>query len=713
MADRTTQFRIPDTDRSTEGRLYWQAPHPPARGVGDVSAVDEDKLYIENFTYDGVGPDAFFWIGNGSQPSPKGHLIRYPLNPPDGKPVQLPRIDGKNILLHLPPGIKVTEMKWFSVWCRRFTVDFGHVTIPENLDPPRKRVLPEFQRLAHGLRSGNITILDARTFYIPNLHYDGLGPDAYFWVGKGPKPDPKGHKIPNEMGSLDILRTYEGEDIELQLPENLTVYDIDYLGIWCVTYKHNFGHVQIPRPEELWVPPALGQTRIKAHITPSEFDNCRQLSDDLQVEWQAKEQEVLIRLTARMGENQYIAFGLSPTSGKPEMLNSDIVVAYYDKDDGSFHAIDYSVTAKSQCDGTSGVCPDEQVNGRNDASVIGGERRDGITSITFSRPYETNDQLDMPISRYSDNIPVIAAIGQLNARKEANYHEDLEIKSNVNLDFRATGDNSCTLLAGGGHETTRYQPWSANVIRATTNFTAVIGPTGGEHGYSGITRNVARWKTAFDGPSQVCYQHLKWLHPPSDSMRVHTSDSPSWDIAWWINDMLIPEIYVERGQTYYFTVHGGNDRLNSAKYHPLYITSSHEGGFGQKTVEEQSQEQVFAGVSYSKMGMPEATAAGRLCKWRHIGMDAWEDSLTFEEYKETLYKDCDPGLPGSLVWTVDEDTPNLVYYQCYTHRNLGWKIHVVDSGYKLRREGDNGGCTLIPPHLLASILLLALTIPLR
>lgn len=63
--------------------------------------------------------------------------------------------------------------------------------------------------------------------------------------------------------SLDVLRAYEGEDIELQLPENLTVYDIDYLGVWCVAYKHNFGHVQIPHADDLWVPPALGQTRIK------------------------------------------------------------------------------------------------------------------------------------------------------------------------------------------------------------------------------------------------------------------------------------------------------------------------------------------------------------------------------------------------------------------------------------------------------------------
>lgn len=43
------------------------------------------------------------------------------------------------------------------------------------LDVPRPRVLPEFKRLAHGLRSSNISVLDAKTFYIPNLHYDGAG----------------------------------------------------------------------------------------------------------------------------------------------------------------------------------------------------------------------------------------------------------------------------------------------------------------------------------------------------------------------------------------------------------------------------------------------------------------------------------------------------------------------------------------------------------
>lgn len=67
-------------------------------------------------------------------------------------------------------------------------------------------------------------------------------------------------QVPNEQGSLHPLRGYQGEDIEIQLPGRLTAYDIDWLAVWCVEYRHNFGHVYIPK--DLDVPPALGQTKI-------------------------------------------------------------------------------------------------------------------------------------------------------------------------------------------------------------------------------------------------------------------------------------------------------------------------------------------------------------------------------------------------------------------------------------------------------------------
>lgn len=71
-------------------------------------------------------------------------------------------------------------------------------------------------------------------------------------------------QVPNEVGSLEPLRGYQGEDIEIQLPGSLTVYDIDWLAVWCVEYRHNFGHVFIPK--DLDVPPALGQTKITVSV---------------------------------------------------------------------------------------------------------------------------------------------------------------------------------------------------------------------------------------------------------------------------------------------------------------------------------------------------------------------------------------------------------------------------------------------------------------
>lgn len=105
-----------------------------------------------------------------------------------------------------------------------------------------------------------------------------------------------------------------------------------------------------------------------------------------------------------------------------------------------------------------------------------------------------------------------------------------------------------------------------------TTITARIGATGGKRGYSAITGH------------------------------------PSWGIAWYLNDKLIPELFVERGQTYTFIVEGGNVPQHPAKYHPFYITDSAEGGFIQKKDSEQLNETVYAGIEYDTDGYPLPTA---------------------------------------------------------------------------------------------------------
>lgn len=105
-------------------------------------------------------------------------------------------------------------------------------------------------------------------------------------------------------------------------------------------------------------------------------------------------------------------------------------------------------------------------------------------------------------------------------------------------------------------------------------------------------------------------------------------------------------------------------KFNSTRrYHPFYITDSPEGGFGQLHELQQKKQKVFAGVAYDASNYPYPTAAGRYCEYVHKRTDQSAKTETFKEFFNTLRLDCENGEPTTLVWHVDEDTPDLVYYQ--------------------------------------------------
>ncbi|XP_076177973.1 protein Skeletor, isoforms B/C isoform X2 [Ptiloglossa arizonensis] len=640
--------------QARNGPNYYGKPIGTLQNVshgvkGDAYVVDDSTIFIKGFCYDGMEPEAFFWVGNNSIPNPQGFMVPYPERKKDVEPQGLKSYNYTDIFLKLPDGKRIRDMNWLSIWCPRFTLNFGSVPIPQNLTVPKVRVLPEFSRLAHGLRSGNITILDSKTFYIPNLHYDGAGPDTYFWVGNDSEPNTFGTKVPNEKRSLAPLREYQGEDIEIVLPGNLTVYDINWLSVWCVAYKHNFGHVFIPK--DLDVPPALGQTKITSSTpTPPllkyELTNCKEmLKGRVQVQWEMIDEDIQIRVSGRIREDQYVAFGLSGSEGKSEMIGGDVVVIAYNNRTGNFIAEDYYMSGYAQCDGKKGVCPDERVGGKNDAVLLHGERKNGVTTVTYMRPLRTNEPVkDRMIPDSETNV--IAAIGELNYRGEANAHESFDkTTEDIRIDFTKKHVQDCKNSLYNYPEVSDVKTWPPAQITNETVFGARIGPSGGKRGYSRITGE----------------------HP--------------WGVAWYINDLLIPELTVERGQTYTFIVEGGNEPSDPARYHPFYITDSREGGFAQKTEEEQMEERVFAGVKYNADGYPYPDAVGRYCAWVPKTVDMSEDMETFEDFFETLMLECKEGEPAKLIWTVAEDTPDLVYYQCYQHNNMGWKIHVVNSAH--------------------------------
>nr|XP_022918431.1 protein Skeletor, isoforms B/C isoform X1 [Onthophagus taurus] len=641
---------------------------------GTVYAVDYRTLFIHRFSYDGTAEDTYFWVGNTLRPSPQGNIVSYPDEYDGEESPPLGEFSNSDLILRLPVGIRIKDIKWLSVWCRRFTINFGEVFIPQDLDIPKVRILPEFKRFAHGLRSDNISILDAKTFYIPNLHYDGAGPAAYFWVGNGSEPHRMGIKVPNELKSLEPLRAYQGEDIEIQLPGSLTVYDIDWFCIWCIQYTQNFGHVMIPK--DLDVPPALNQTKISPPwwynptvptLGPTRStSNCRQFLDKrLQVRWTLLEDKIKVTLDARIEDDQYVAFGLSGDQHHSKMIGGDVTVVFYDTHDEMFKAVDYYMSTTAQCDGKTGVCPDEVIGGRNDVVFISGEKSDGVTSITYTKPLQTNEAVNDRAIPSRGNVSVIAAIGRLNSKGEANAHDPNDkTMEDVKIDFSQVYE-ACPSIYDILDEN-KTKPFEMNKISDRSTFYAKIGPTGGKKGYSAIT------------------------------------GLPSWGISWYIDGLLIPELTLVRGKTYTFIVEGGDDSTNKARYHPFYITSSPEGGYGQKLPSQQRKEKLYAGVDFDQQGHPYPTATGRYCEYAHITVDRAEEFDKFEDYKQTLRLTCEEGEPGMLNFTVPIEAPDTLYYQCYVHFNMGWKINVVDA---------SSTSVHLPYNYLILITLSALTAP--
>lgn len=85
------------------------------------------------------------------------------------------------------------------------------------------------------------------------------------------------------------------------------------------------------------------------------------------MQWEISKEYLIVELYGRIAEDQYMAFGLSGANGRSQMVNGDVVVAFYDRSELRFRVEDYYISALSQCDGKQGVCPDERIGGKNDA----------------------------------------------------------------------------------------------------------------------------------------------------------------------------------------------------------------------------------------------------------------------------------------------------------------------------------------------------------
>lgn len=141
-------------------------------------------------------------------------------------------------------------------------------------------------------------------------------------------------------------------------------------------------------------------------------------------------------------------------------IGGDVTVAFYDTSLRQFRAVDYYMSHTAQCDGKSGVCPDERIGGRNDVRVVSGNRKNGVTSVTYTKPLQTNEAVnDRPIPSEGE-VSVIAAIGPLNSRREANAHLPHDkTTDDIKIDFSSFDDHDCTVSLYNQTDFGGARPW--------------------------------------------------------------------------------------------------------------------------------------------------------------------------------------------------------------------------------------------------------------
>ncbi|KAK9744281.1 Electron transfer DM13 [Popillia japonica] len=214
---------------------------------GPIEIISTTEISITKFYYDGKGPDAHFWVGKGV-PSPNGTIV-----PHKGSTAPLPTYTGQNITIHLPNTLTINDIDYLAVWCVKYNHNFGHVFMNERYIKKNNSAmyLPLIVEpfISSDVKSDDI-IVDALSekvrIMISNIHYNQTGNNVHFRVGSG-NPCSNDSIIPNEKGSFQSIDSYNGENIVLQVPENISLSEVDYLAVCNDDEQKNLSTVYFNR----------------------------------------------------------------------------------------------------------------------------------------------------------------------------------------------------------------------------------------------------------------------------------------------------------------------------------------------------------------------------------------------------------------------------------------------------------------------------------
>jgi len=334
------------------------------------------------------------------------------------------------------------------------------------------------------------------------------------------------------------------------------------------------------------------------------------------------------------------------------MFTADPTLCWRDGD-GTWIVQDYYISAYAQCgvsQGTVlGVCMDTRYDGGVDnLNMTSGGEQDGVSWCTYNRP------LQSPDPDHDNNITltgpqaIVWAMGPVNQGVILQHPVGFRAVPNVLVDFgNGTGADECDKLSTQECCKDRYRTIASGPPSPPTTPPPPCRPCRKRRDKVGRRRQFVFTIGSSEG--RCGYETL-------------TNSTGGWGIAWYVDGCLIPHLRVRRGRTYTFCVQGGNNSADPSNYHPLYITSSPVGGYFQNRFSGMSMnETVYAGIGENDNAL-------------------FTGPLVYHEEDDvkrccTRRPTCPDGA-AKYSWTPNEDTPDLVYYQCATHFFLGWKISV-------------------------------------
>ena len=362
-----------------------------------------------------------------------------------------------------------------------------------------------------------------------------------------------------------------------------------------------------------------------------------------------------------------------------------------------------------------GVCQDVHTGGTQNNQIQSYTDEAGIFRVIYRRQLDNSQDLgDNPINE-DDLTSVVWAMGQLGSgslggehikgrpaqpKREPTFHHTYP-RSHVAINFnRKNSANNCWAFVKDklankmsklpSNVKTELKtildeksPWKKIRLFDPTlrKFDARLGPSGGfSRGYSAVT------------------------------------GLPSVGRAWYINGYLTPELYLQRGLDYTFTVEGGDEPYSPEYYHPFVITNDPLGGYWRLPMDGSKRKNVkiYAGVKYTYRGQPRASATGRLCLWSHSSKadPRLDDNFnTFERFRNSLHLDCKRDKEHAVL-TVRPNMswPDVVYYQSFTSPYMGWKINVVDDFSKRYLQNDNSAPNIVLRYNTCFVITLVSTV---